>query len=83
MNVDLAGYPAHLCDSHLYLVASGFSTEALKALLTKLDEDKDFSPNKVVFYGTNFDSAKQMELHEALKSYGNKKSLELDIVVRY
>jgi adenine-specific DNA-methyltransferase len=81
--IDLGDYQAHYCDGRLYLIASSFSTNALKALLTKLDEDKAFAPHKVVFYGHNFESAKQMELNEALKSYANKKSLELEVVVRY
>lgn len=81
-DVDLNGYKAHLCDSRLYLIAPNFTSEALKALLKKLDADKAFAPNKVVFYGSNFDSAKQMELNEALKGYANKKSIELDLVVR-
>ncbi|HCK9123324.1 TPA: site-specific DNA-methyltransferase, partial [Salmonella enterica subsp. enterica serovar Typhi] len=81
-DVDLSGYKAHLCDSRLYLIETNFTSEALKALLQKLDSDKDFAPHKVVFYGCNFDSAKQMELNEALKSYANKKSIELDLVVR-
>lgn len=82
VDVDLDGYKAHLCDGRLYLIAPNFTSEALKALLQKLDSDKDFSPNKVVFYGSNFESAKQMELNEALKSYANKKSIDLDLVVR-
>ncbi|HBR7481469.1 site-specific DNA-methyltransferase [Klebsiella pneumoniae] len=81
-DVDLNGYKAHLCDGRLYLIAPNFTSEALKALLQKLDSDKDFAPNKVVFYGSNFESAKQMELNEALKSYANKKSIDLDLVVR-
>ncbi len=81
--IELADYKAHYCDGRLYLIAPNFSIDALKTLLTKLDEDKDFAPHKVVFYGNNFESAKQMELNEALKSYANKKSLELDVVVRY
>ncbi|EHK3415723.1 site-specific DNA-methyltransferase [Escherichia coli] len=81
-DVDLGGYKAHLCDGRLYLIAPNFTSEALKALLQKVDSDKDFAPNKVVFYGSNFESAKQMELNEALKSYANKKSIELDLVVR-
>lgn len=81
-DVDLSGYKAHLCDGRLYLIAPNFTSEALKALLQKLDSDKDFAPNKVVFYGSNFESARQMELNEALKSYANKKSIELDLVVR-
>lgn len=82
-NINLAKYQAHYCDGRLYLIAPNFSTEALKELLTKLDSDNEFSPHKVVFYGNNFESAKQMELNEALKSYANKKSLEIDIVARY
>lgn len=81
-DVDLDSYKAHLCDGRLYLIAPNFTSEALKALLQKLDSDKDFAPNKVVFYGSNFDSAKQMELNEALKSYANKKSIDLDLVAR-
>ncbi|MEX9872267.1 site-specific DNA-methyltransferase [Providencia rettgeri] len=81
-DVVLDGYKAHLCDGRLYLIAPNFTSEALKALLQKLDSDKDFAPNKVVFYGSNFDSAKQMELNEALKSYANKKSIDLDLVAR-
>lgn len=81
--VELVDYQAHYCDGRLYLIAPNFSTNALKELLTKLDEDKTFAPHKVVFYGNNFESAKQMELNEALKSYANKKSLELEVVVRY
>jgi adenine-specific DNA-methyltransferase len=82
-NINLADYQAHYCDGRLYLIAPNFSTDALKELLTKLDSDNEFSPHKVVFYGNNFESAKQMELNEALKSYANKKSLEIDIVARY
>lgn len=81
-DVDLNGYTAHLCDKRLYMIAPNFNSETIKALLHELDNNKDFEPNKVVFYGNNFDSAKQMELNEALKGYANKKSLEIDLVVR-
>ncbi|MFA1572792.1 site-specific DNA-methyltransferase [Vibrio cyclitrophicus] len=81
-DIDLDNYTAHLCDNRLYMIASDFSSDALKALLSRLDTDKEFSPNKIVFFGKNFDSVKQMELNEALKSYANKKSLEIDLVGR-
>lgn len=81
-DIELDSYTAHLCDNRLYMIASDFSSDALKALLSKLDTDKEFSPNKIVFFGKNFDSVKQMELNEALKSYANKKSLEIDLVGR-
>ncbi len=84
VDIDLAGYTAHLCDRHLYMIAPDFNADALKVLLHKLDDtdDKDFDPNKIVYYSNNFDSSKQMELNEALKSYTNKKSIEIDLVVR-
>lgn len=83
-DIDLDGYTAHLCDRRLYMIAPDFSSSALKALLHKLDDtdDKNFDPNKIVYYANNFDSVKQMELNEALKSYTNKKSIEIDVVVR-
>lgn len=83
-DIDLDGYTAHLCDRRLYMIAPDFSSKALKALLLKLDDmdNKDFAPNKIVYYANNFDSVKQMELNEALKIYANKKSIEIDVVVR-
>ncbi|GHA05331.1 site-specific DNA-methyltransferase [Oceanisphaera arctica] len=81
-DVDLNGYRAHLCDGRLYLIAPDFSSNSLKELLKKLDLNKEFAPNKVIIYSRNFESAKQMELNEALNSYANKKSLELELVVR-
>ena len=81
-DISLDSYTAHLCDNRLYMIAPDFSNSALKALLENLDTDKKFSPNKIIFFGKNFDSVKQMELNEALKSYANKKSLEIDLVGR-
>lgn len=81
-DIDLSGYKAHLCDNRLYMIAPDFSSNALKALFLKLDADKQFAPNKIIFFSKNFDSVRQMELNEALKSYANKKSLEIDLVGR-
>ena len=66
------------------MIAPNFSSNALKALLHKLDNihDENFDPNKIIFYANNFDSVKQMELNEAIRSYANKKSIEIDVVVR-
>lgn len=81
-SIELTDYKAHYCNGRLYLLAPHFTTKALKTLLLKLDNDSSFAPHKIVLYGNNFDSAKQRELNEALSSYANKKSLELDVVVR-
>lgn len=82
--IQLDDYTAHLCERRLYMIAPNFSSNALKALLHKLDniDDENFDPNKIIFYANNFDSVKQMELNEAIRSYANKKSIEIDVVVR-
>lgn len=82
-DIDLQGYKAHLVDKGLYLINSDFRTENLKQLLDKLDTDKSFAPNRIIVNGYNFDTAMQMELNEAIKNYQNKKSISINIIVRY
>lgn len=82
-DIVLGDYTAHLCKNRLYLISPNFTIDNVAALLEKLDSDKDFAPNKIVIYGSNFDSSNQMELNEALKSYGNKKSIDISLLVRY
>ncbi len=81
--IDLAGYKGYLADEILYFVHIGFSTNALKDLIEKLDKEKTFEPSRIVLFGYNFASKHQRELGEALSSYANKKSIELDLIVRY
>jgi len=81
--VELSDYKAYLGEGILCLVYSDFNTDALKALLEKLDSDPTFEPSRIVLFGYNFTSKAQRELDEALNSYANKKSIELDVVVRY
>lgn len=83
INVDLQGYNAELINKNLYLIASDFGTQNLKCLLDKLDEDKSFAPDRIIVNGYNFDTAIQMELNEAIKSYQNKKKITINIIVRY
>jgi|26BtaG_2_1085354.scaffolds.fasta_scaffold00523_9 adenine-specific DNA-methyltransferase len=82
-SIDLQGYNAQLVNKNLYLIASDFSTQNLKCLLDKLDEDKSFAPDRIIVNGYNFDTAIQMELNEAIRSYQNKKKITINIIVRY
>ncbi|MFU2127690.1 site-specific DNA-methyltransferase [Gallibacterium anatis] len=81
--IDLAGYNAYLCDKHLYLLHNDFASAHIKALLDKLDEDKTFVIERIVLLGDAIDSAKQQELNQAIKTYANKKSLKINVLVRY
>ena len=76
-------YKAHYGDKKLYLIDNNFTTNDLKALIKKLDDDKEFQPSKLVLFGFNFFSKHQREISEALTNYTNKKSIEIDMVIRY
>jgi adenine-specific DNA-methyltransferase len=61
----------------------GFTTETLKALLEKIDSDKDFDPKSVIAFGYYFESKNLRELAESVKHFNNKKNLDIDFIVRY
>jgi adenine-specific DNA-methyltransferase len=82
-DVILDKYTAYTVEDKIYFIDDGFTTSALKAFIEKIDTDKTFNPTKLVIFGYNFDSKHQREIKEAIHSYTNKKSLEIDMVVRY
>ena len=81
--VNLEEYIAYGFGHVLYLVNKNFKTTALKALIHKLDNEHDFQVSKLVLLGHHFDSRSQREIDEAMKNYNNKKSIPVDVVVRY
>lgn len=81
--VSLGDYLAYSFGHVLYLVNKGFNTDALKDLIQKLDDEHEFQVSKLVILGHHFDSKSQREIDEAMKNYNNKKSIPVDVVVRY
>ena len=81
--IDLDSYIAYESGNSIYFMDKDFSIKALQAFVAKLDNDECFEPSKLVLFGYNFDSKHQREFKEALNNYTNKKSIELDMVVRY
>lgn len=82
-HVDLAGYTAYYVRDKLYLMNDGFSTEALKVLLEKIDSDKNFKPVSIIAFGYHFESKSLREIAENIKSYVNKKKCDIDFITRY
>ncbi len=81
--VDLDGYTAYYCRQQVYLLHSGFNSDSIKALIEKLDNDKDFVPERIILFSANIDSAMQKELAQAVKTYANKKGLNnLSVLAR-
>ncbi len=82
-SIMLDNYIAYGFGHILYLVNKGFNTNALKELIQKLDDEHEFQISKLVIFGHHFDSKSQREIDEAMKNYNNKKSIPVDVVVRY
>ena len=61
----------------------GFKTNNLKTLLEKIDSDKNFNPSTIIAFGYHFESKNLREISENIKSYANKKSIDIDFITRY
>ncbi len=82
-DIDLTGYTANYSNGKLYLMDKGFKTKNLKTLLEKIDSDKNFNPTTVIAFGYHFESKNLREISENIKSYANKKSIDVDFITRY
>lgn len=81
--IDLSGYKAYYANNKLYLMHKGFTIDGLKALLERIDSDKFFNPTSIIVFGYHFESKSLRELAENLKSYANKKNIDIDFITRY
>jgi adenine-specific DNA-methyltransferase len=81
--IKLDDYIAYYCGNILYFMNDDFKTENIKTLLEKIDNDKDFVIDKIVIFGYNFDSVILREIEENIKNYSNKKSIEIEIIIRF
>ena len=80
---DLDGFTGYYVAGKLYLMNKGFTTKNLKALLEKIDSDKNFNPTSIIAFGYHFESKSLREISENIKSYANKKSIDIDFITRY
>jgi adenine-specific DNA-methyltransferase len=81
--IDLSGYTAYYGNGKLYLMNKGFTTDNLKNLLEKIDSDKKFNPTSIIAFGYHLESKNLRELSENVKSYANKKNIDIDFITRY
>jgi len=82
-SIDLDGYIGYYYDTKLYLMFKGFETRHLKKLLEEIESNKDFNPATIIVFGYNFDSKTLREISENVSSYANKKSIDIDFIIRY
>ncbi|GAB5417592.1 MAG: site-specific DNA-methyltransferase [Crocinitomicaceae bacterium] len=83
VSYDLGGYNGYYVINKLYLMEKGFSTNNLTKLLEKIDSDKNFNPTSIIAFGYHFNSKNLREISENIKSYANKKNIDIDFITRY
>lgn len=81
--IDLAGYQAYYTKQKLYLMHKDFSTATLKALLEQIDVNANFNPTAIIAFGYYFESKALREIAENIKTYNNKKNIDIDFITRY
>ena len=81
--LDLSGYRSYYSNEKLYLMHKGFKTDNLKALLEKIDSDINFNPTSIIAFGYHFESKSLREIAENIKTYANKKHIDIDFITRY
>jgi len=80
---DLDGYVGYYANDKMYLMHKGFTSDNLKALLEKIDTDKKFNPTSIIAFGYHFESKNLREIAENIKSYTNKKNIDIEFITRY
>ena len=60
-----------------------FENKHLKLLLEKIEKDENFNPTSIIAFGYHFESKNLREISENIKSYANKKSIDMDFLTRY
>jgi adenine-specific DNA-methyltransferase len=81
--IDLDKYIGYYFEDKLYLMDKGFKTKSLKKLLELIDSDKKLNPASIIAFGYHFDSKSLREVSENIKSYANKKNIDIDFITRY
>lgn len=83
--VKLGDYVAYKVEQTLYLLDGDFSIEEqLKEIIERIENDKDFTLNKVVLFGYSFTTNTIASISDNMKHLRNgSKSANIDVEVRY
>ncbi|NLM17416.1 MAG: site-specific DNA-methyltransferase [Candidatus Riflebacteria bacterium] len=79
-----ADYRGYWIDKHLYLIEKGLDNAAMEAIVAKFDNDSDFNPENVVFFGYSFTWTQMESLQINLKRLkATEKNLRINFDTRY
>lgn len=82
--VDLAGYTAYWCESHLYLINPNLTEESIKALVDRYNTVGNFNPQNIVLFGYSFNYVEIENLKTNVKILrDSEKNLKINLDIRY
>lgn len=82
--VDLAGYTAYWCESHLYLINPNLTEESIKALVDRYNTVGIFNPQNIVLFGYSFNYVEIENLKTNVKILrDSEKNLKINLDIRY
>lgn len=79
--ISFSDYLAYQCENTLYLINPDITSQAIKELIEKYQNDNNFSPNRIVLFGYSFNFTKLSELKDNLKQLADHR--KIDILTRY
>jgi adenine-specific DNA-methyltransferase len=82
--INLSGYIAYSCGSHLYLLNEELTSDAVKCLIEKYESDGEFNHDHIVLFGYSFNWNSLQMLKDNIRQIklGDKR-LDIRIVTRY
>ena len=72
-------YTAYYLKDHLYLIEKGITSEAIKAIVEKLENDSSFNPNNIVIFGYSFGWKMLEELKINTSNLRNMENINIDV----
>ena len=82
--VDLAGYTAYWCESHLYLINPNLTEESIKALVDRYNTVGNFNPQNIVLFGYSFNYVEIENLKTNVKILrDSEKNLKINLDIIY
>lgn len=79
--INLSGYTVYQCDNTLYFIDSNITTQTIKMLIEKYQNDSSFFPNRIVLFGYSFNFTQLSQLKDNLKQLTDHR--KIDVITRY
>lgn len=79
--ISLSGYTVYKCENTLYFINPDITTQSIKMLIEKYQNDSSFFPNRIVLFGYSFNFIQLSQLKDNLKQLADYR--KIDIITRY